>query len=382
MTDSPKTERRASVSRMVADLGDDAYRQDGILSRADVDAAYLRKGIHPDEAITIERELYAQGVEIDDGSDGDDSQTSPVRPSGTVSGDTAVERLLSHTRNYPLLGADQEAELGWRIQLGQRAREQYEPGSEILERVEKSAVEAKRTMILSNLRLVAKTVFERRFRLRMDQDDLMQFGIIGLMTASEKYDPGWGTRFSTYATWWIRQSISRGINNQSTTIRIPVHMRNKITQFRRTRRVLGANDGLRASDLQPIADHLGWDLAYTARIAQLSDQHVISFDDPVGEGPKATIADRIASDGPNPETVAADRVFVEVVRSLVDGLDNPRMIDVVKRRFGIDGPQQTLEEIGRDYGVTRERIRQIESKALKILRYRAIRAQLQHEDAR
>lgn len=367
MSETADDKRGRLVGRTLEDLGDDAYRQDGELKRSEIDATYLRRGITPDEAIAIERALAADGIRIVE-----DTAVTEATFEGIPSprGGTALEQLLGLARKYPLLNEVEERELGYAIQDGLRLpdADQFSPvGQRVLARAE----HAKAKLVTSNIRLVAKMAYDRRFRYRMDPEDLVQYGLMGLMRACDKFDPDWGTRFSTYAVWWIRQAISRGIDDVGSTIRLPVHMRGQISKYRRTRRSFGLSTGYSAADIPRIAESLGWDEAFTARIAQLSEQKVISYDVPIDDESSTPLREFINDEAPTPEEVAIASDLAEVLGELVDGIGNERLIDIVRRRFGIDGPAETLEQIGQQYGVTRERIRQLESKALRILRGRA-----------
>ncbi len=357
------------MERTLEDLGDDAYRQNGALQRSEIDATYLRRRIGPDEAIAIERALVADGVTIVDDTEVTEATFEGI-PSPKTG--TALGQLMGLARKYPLLSGAEERELGYRIQDSLRLPQtELELPSPVAQRVLKRAEQAKIKLVTSNIRLVAKMAFDRRFRYCMDPEDLVQFGLIGLIRACEKFDPDWGTRFSTYAVWWIRQAIFRGIDDEVSTIRLPVYMRSRISKFRRTKRSLGLSFEYRAADVPKIAEALGWDEAFTGRIAQLSEQKVISYDEPVGEDGSTTRGESLRDASPTPEEIAIANDLAEVIDGLVDDLGNARLTDVVRRRFGIDRPAETLEQIGEDYGLTRERIRQMESKALEVLRRRA-----------
>ncbi len=365
MTAVSDGDRESLVRRTLEDLSDDAYRQDGQLRREEIDAVYLRRGILPDEAVAIEMALHAEGTTIVD----EDRSLEPDESIEWKSG-TALDQLLGNARRYGRVSTTEEAELGYAIQQGLKVLERGPDAcSSVDRRILDRAERAKARLLTANIRLVAKMAFDRRFRYRMDPEDLVQIGMIGLMRACEKFDPNWGTKFSTYAVWWIRQAIGRGIHDQADAIRLPVHMRERIAKYRRTRRALGLGQEYRASDIHAIAESLGWDEAYTARVAQLSEQKVISYDAPVHED-GGTIGDFIADEGPNPEELAIAADLAEVIGALVADLDE-RKRDIVRRRFGLSGREETLQEIGDDYGITRERIRQIEEKALRILRGRA-----------
>ncbi len=365
MTVDSDSDREALIRRTLEDLSDDAYRQDGQLKRHEIDAVYLRRGILPDEAVAIEMALHAEGTTIVDEDRGSDPGDATEWKSGT-----ALDQLLGYARRYGRVSTVEEAELGYAIQQGLRVLERGgDACSEVERRILDRAARAKTRLITANIGLVAKMAFDRRFRYRMEPEDLVQIGMIGLMRACEKFDPNWGTKFSTYAVWWIRQAIGRGIHDQAATIRLPVHMRERIAKYRRTRRALGLGLEYSASDIDAIAGSLGWDEAYTARVAQLSEQKVISYDAPVNED-GGTFSDFISDESPNPEEHAIAADLAEVIGTLVADLDE-RQRDIVRRRFGLSGREETLQEIGDDYGITRERIRQIEDKALRILRGRA-----------
>ena len=210
--------------------------------------------------------------------------------------------------------------------------------------------------------------FEARFRGRMDLGDRVQ---AGLKRASETHDPNWGTKSSTYAAWWIRQAIYREFDNAADTIRVPVHMRAQIAKFRRTRWSLGLSQEYRPSDIFRIAETLGWNEARASLVAQLSKQSAVSLDAPRADDADLAVGSTIKDDAPSPEDIAIANDLVEAAGNLVNDLENDRLRDIVRRRFGMDGPAQTLEEIGEVYGVTRGRIRQLEKKALFALRKRA-----------
>ncbi|MCB9931540.1 MAG: RNA polymerase sigma factor RpoD/SigA [Alphaproteobacteria bacterium] len=228
----------------------------------------------------------------------------------------------------------------------------------------------------SNIRLVAKFVFERRMRNRHDADDLVQMGLMGLMRAAEKFDPDYGCRFSTYASWWIRQGVHRGIANDARTIRVPVHILERISKFRRTRNALGLITDNSGTAVRKIAEALGWSDAFTARIAQIAEMRTVSLEDSVGPDQGITLADLVPDTKPGPEEIAISNDTFQSVRSIIEELNDDRLKDIITRRFGLDGTEETLQSIGESYGITRERIRQLEEKALGSLRRLAIKRRL------
>lgn len=344
------------------------------LKRVKVDEVYFRYGITPDQASMLEQELAVVGVliEDDDGSEYD----GPAEPAAT--GGQAFVDALSHlmyqVKRLPRLSRQDEQLLGEAIQLGIRtASEDDLAASAYHLRILKRAEDSRGKLVSHNIRLVVKLVMDRRFRSRMDADDLVQHGMLGLIRAAEKYDPDWGTRFSTYATWWIRQAVSRGIHSDGHTIRLPEHVITHVNRLRRAKRLLNlAGDG--RGDISRLAESLAWTVEFTARIAQVAEMSIVSLDAPlsgeVSDGMK--IGDLVADAMNRPDQAAELQRTKEMVRDLVEGIDNDRARDIVKRRFGFDGPDETLQDVGDDYGVTRERIRQIEAKTLGKLEKRAI----------
>lgn len=363
----PSVDQESRVFRLtLEDLQDDALRRKAPLERSDVDALYLKRGITPEQAIAIEKALTSSGIEILDGELDASSDTPDVETPGISN--SALDHLMRQSRKRPLLTHQDEIRLGRTIQ---RALS-IDPNAsdDISKRVLEAAEKARAELITCNVRLVAKVAWDRRFRGRLDPDDLVQIGLIGLMRAAEKYDPAWETRFSTYAMWWIRQAMGRGIDDQGTTIRVPVHMRQAIAHYRRTLRQLqGAGV---TPQITLIAEKLGWTEEYTAKIATFSEQRTVSLETPIPGSDDLKLKDLLIDKNQVPEQSVFDRDIGAKVRELIDEIDDDRLEDILCRRFGIYGNPQTLEEIGQDYGVTRERIRQLEAKALKILKRRKL----------
>lgn len=334
---------------------------------------YLRRGITSVQAAEIEQTLQGDGVEI--------AQTSIDLPDGSYVGgligakDAAgLGDILKVGKSYHFLSQEEETDCGDAIQRALQL--EIDDRSELASRLRERADRAKATLVTHNILLVAKVASETRFRGRVEHDDLIQFGLLGLMRAAEKFDPAWGTRFSTYAVWWIRQSISRGIHDNSTAVRVPVHMRERISRFRRARRQLGLGDRSDGICISRVADKLGWTEEYTAKIAFFAEQREVSIDRPLDADEGLTLGDLLSDEAPTPEEAIVSKDIEQRVRALLDGIGDERLIDIIKRRFGFGGPAETLQEIGDDYGVTRERIRQLEENGLRILRSRARKAKL------
>ena len=353
--------------KVLEDLGDDAFRKNGKLDRLQVDELYMRRDITPDQAVAIEKALQTEGVEIIEESS-DSIPLTELEVQGPQS--TALDYIASYARKYQFLDAREEVECGEAIQTALELRNKDSSRNDALaERIFARAQAAKSKLVTRNIRLVLKVAFNSGFRNRSDTEDLVQLGLIGLLRAAEKFDPNWGTRFSTYAVWWIRQAMHRGIADQSSLIRIPVHMQAKIAKYRRARRMLRLKDTYSGKQIRPIAEYLAWTEEYTAKIAELAEQQIISLDAPVNSSGEMKVKDQLSDVGPKPDEVYMQREKVRIVNDVVEQLGDKRLTDIIKKRFGLYGSTETLEKIGDDYGLTRERIRQLEVKALQMLRH-------------
>ncbi len=261
----------------------------------------------------------------------------------------SVQMYLREIGKTPLLTSDEEKELA--------------------KRIEKGDIEARNKLIQANLRLVvsiAKRYIGRTPNLTLL--DLIQEGNMGLARAVDKFDYRRGFKFSTYATWWIRQAITRALADQSRTIRIPVHMVETISKYTQVKRRLFQDLG-REPLPEEIAAEMGVDIEKIRHIIKIS-QDTTSFDAPVGdEDEGSTLGDFIEDEkGITPIQSAALRLLGDQIKAIISDLQ-PREQKILRMRFGIDdGVTHTLEEVGNEFGVTRERIRQIEFKALEKIR--------------
>lgn len=261
--------------------------------------------------------------------------------------DDPVKQYLKEIGNYPLLSVNDEIELAKRIELGD--------------------AQAKRALAESNLRLVV-SIAKRYVGRGLSFLDLIQEGNLGLIKAVDKFDYNKGYKFSTYATWWIRQAITRSIADQSRTIRIPVHMSEIINKTYRVSRMLMQELGREPTERE-IAEKLGLPIEKVHEILKVSADP-ISLDTPIGEEDDSHLGDFIKDETiMGPEEAASHAVLQAQISKLLDTLTE-REQRVLILRFGLkDGRSRTLEEVGREFNVTRERIRQIEAKALRKLRH-------------
>ena len=315
----------------------------------------------------VDSDLSAEGVVLEqDGSLGsvdavdvsaDDVETIKTGVEDlipdTVSIDDPVRMYLKEIGRVPLLTADQEKELAMRMESND----------------EEEHSEAQKQLAEANLRLVV-SIAKRYVGRGMWFLDLIQEGNLGLIKAVEKFDYHKGYKFSTYATWWIRQAITRAIADQARTIRIPVHMVETINKLTRVSRNLLQKNGREPTD-EEIAKEMEVDVARVREIKKIS-QEPVSLETPVGEEDDSHLGDFIEDhDAPAPADAASFMLLKEQLEDVLGTLTQ-REKNVLRLRFGLeDGRARTLEEVGKSFNVTRERIRQIEAKALRKLRHPA-----------
>jgi len=324
-----------------------------------------------------EKDLILDGKikeEIESGNDKKDEDNTPVaeldiEPDLEDMDETEKDLLFQDMQDMSFvdnLNVDDPVKMFLK-EIGKIKLLTYEEENELAERMVKGDKKAKQQLIESNLRLVV-SIAKKYIGRGMSFLDLIQEGNLGLIKAVDKFDQTKGYKFSTYATWWIRQAITRAIADQARTIRIPVHMVETINKLIKTSRHLLQTLG-REPTPEEIAAELEMPVEKVRDILKVS-QEPISLETPVGEEDESNLGNFIPDDeAPSPSEQAADTLLREHIEEVMQTL-TPREAKVLKLRFGLeDGRMRTLEEVGKEFDVTRERIRQIEAKALRKLRH-------------
>jgi RNA polymerase primary sigma factor len=370
-------------------------RDEGVVAADDVAHVLRNVELSEDVILTVAQSIEALGVGVDDTvdeiieaphvdvSEVDEDESKPKkrralrpmasdRPPEAGSSD-AVRMYLKEIGRVSLLSGDDERELAIRYEKGVLAAAELamaakdDPERRRLKREMGDGEVAKAQLIQANLRLVV-SIAKRYVGRGMQFLDLIQEGNLGLMRAVEKFDYSKGFKFSTYATWWIRQAITRAIADQARTIRIPVHMVEHMNRVLRVQRQL-AQELEREPTIEEIAEKVALSPDRVRDIQRIA-QDPLSLDSPLGEEDDSNLGDflpDLAADAP--ADVATRMMLAAAVEEALDELSE-REKEVVRMRFGlVDGQARTLEEVGKEFGVTRERIRQIEAKTLAKLRH-------------
>ncbi len=352
MTNAPDN-RQAKLNELY-ELG----KSKGKLTYKEIMNALMEMDMDPDQLDKVLETLEALGVEVvnelDPQPEAEPAAPEPAErleddlsvPEG-ISIDDPVRMYLKEIGKVPLLTAEEEIEIAKRLETGDE--------------------EAKKKLSEANLRLVV-SIAKRYVGRGMLFLDLIQEGNLGLIKAVEKFDYRKGFKFSTYATWWIRQAITRALADQARTIRIPVHMVETINKLIRVSRQLLQQYG-REPTPEEIAKEMGISESKVREIIKIA-QEPVSLETPIGEEEDSHLGDFIPDDdAPAPAEAASFALMKEQLLDVLDTL-TPREEKVLRLRFGLDdGRQRTLEEVGKEFNVTRERIRQIEAKALRKLRH-------------
>jgi RNA polymerase primary sigma factor len=350
--DNGKGKDKAYLTQAIESLIARGKKQ-GFVTPEDILEFYPELEEHLDALEDVYVAVYDAGLEI---LSADEAPTMaaivpevPVVPeeSSEIDIDNPISLYLHEISRIPLLTGEKEIALAKRIEAGD--------------------MEARQQLIEANFRLVV-SIAKKYVGRGVSFLDLIQEGNIGLIRAVQKFDYTRGYKFSTYATWWIRQAITRSIADQARTIRIPVHMVERINKLIRTSRRLAQELG-REPTIEDIAVELELSPSQVANILKIAQQP-LSLEMPVGEEGDSSLGDFIEDQRlPVPADAASDQLLKEQISAILDTL-NPRESRILQLRFGLRNERtHTLEEVGRKFGVTRERIRQIEAKALRKLRH-------------
>ena len=328
-------------------------KQKGRLTTKEISDALEELDYDVEQVDKLYDTFEAYNIEIveDDGGESiapaSNEELESVLSADGISIDDPVKVYLKEIGRVPLLSAEEEVELAIRMSEGD--------------------VAAKKRLSEANLRLVV-SIAKRYVGRGMQFLDLIQEGNLGLIKAVEKFDHTKGFKFSTYATWWIRQAITRAIADQARTIRIPVHMVETINKVKKVNSQLLHENGHEPTNEQ-IAEKLEMPVEKVREIMRVA-QEPVSLETPIGEEEDSHLGDFIPDeDAPAPSDVASHTMLKEQLAEVLSTL-TPREEKVLRLRFGLeDGRSRTLEEVGKEFNVTRERIRQIEAKALRKLRH-------------
>ncbi len=365
MAESKKAAAKAAADKaaianqsasIVAALLEKGKKNGGTLTYGEIVEALQAQDMSPDEIDDLYETFNKKGIDVVDDSndqsdDSDEKSEDDVDidlsvPEG-ISIDDPVRMYLKEIGRVPLLTAEEEIFLAKRMEEGDE--------------------EAQKRLAEANLRLVV-SIAKRYVGRGMLFLDLIQEGNLGLIKAVEKFDYNKGYKFSTYATWWIRQAITRAIADQARTIRIPVHMVETINKLIRVSRQL-----LQQLGREPVPEEIAKEMEISVdRVREIMKiaQEPVSLETPIGEEEDSHLGDFIEDqDAPAPAEAASFMLLKEQLEEVLSTL-TPREMRVLRLRFGLDdGRARTLEEVGQNFGVTRERIRQIEAKALRKLRH-------------
>ena len=354
-------QKQAPGAEIIERLLAKGKKNGGTLTYGELIDALQKQDMSPDEMDDMYQRFSDEGVEIvddvpaaveeepvdDDPPEKEEEVEIDLTVPEGISLDDPVRMYLKEIGHVPLLTAEEEVELAQRMEAGDES--------------------ARHRLEEANLRLVV-SIAKRYVGRGMLFPDLIQEGNLGLLKAVEKFDYSKGYKFSTYATWWIRQAITRAIADQARTIRIPVHMVETINKYIRISRQLLQELG-RDPTPEEIAKHMGLSALRVREIMKIA-QEPVSLETPIGEEEDSHLGDFIEDEAaPAPAEAASFMLLREQLEEVLETLTD-REKNVLRLRFGLeDGRSRTLEEVGQSFGVTRERIRQIEAKALRKLRH-------------
>ncbi|HJW66553.1 MAG TPA: sigma-70 family RNA polymerase sigma factor [Gaiellaceae bacterium] len=320
--------------------------EEGCVNLSHLNELVAEHELTDDEVARLYEELEERHIELaDDCGRASEDDSTYVNGDLAIATTDALQLFLNEAGRWPLLTKEEEVELAKRIERGD--------------------MEAKERMINSNLRLVV-SIAKKYQGHGLSLLDLIQEGIIGLIRAVEKFDWRRGFKFSTYATWWIRQAVQRGVANKARTIRIPVHIADREQRIARAERALAPKLGRQPTE-EEVAKQAKLPLKQVREVREAA-RAITSLDRPVGSENEASLGELFAAEQAPPEEEVTVSLEQDVLRRAVAQLPD-REREVVKRRYGLNGDRDpaSLEVIGRELGLTRERVRQIEARALEQL---------------
>lgn len=362
----------SNVATNVIEILSARCRQRGFIMVSEIQQELEDSGAPPDSFERVTLALGDAGMDIREDSD-DALFDTAMTNDELVHVSDPVRMYLQEIGRYPLLSSQQEVELAMQVEAGIKAEDRLESGATfspsekvILERQARLADRARERIVESNLRLVV-SIAKKYIGRGMGLLDLIQEGNLGLIRAVEKFDYRRGFKFSTYATWWIRQAVSRALADQGRTIRVPVHMVETIGRLATAQQLLHQDLG-REPTIKEIAAELDMELGKVSELRRIA-LDPLSLETPIDDQDDATIGDIVPDLGADvPVEEAAFKLLQEYLSFALEAL-NDREREVLIMRFGLDdGRVRTLEEVGAHFKVTRERVRQIENRALAKLR--------------
>lgn len=373
------------IQGAVEALTDDYHRAGGYLTQDRIERVLARRSLTAAEHVAVLDALADAGLmntdvepieepdeepaTLNNEPIDDTSIATPVASDGDRENEsvyTNASDLFRTADKFGLLTPNQEVELGRTVALAQRAEADLATGtiarSETVAEIIRRGNEARGQFLCCNIRLVISIATRYSLLTDLAADDLIQDGMLGLMRAIEKFDHTRGFRFTTYATWWIRQSVTRALADTGRTIRLPVHIAEKVNKIRKTERVLTRYRGGCEPTLRQLADELEWTPDYVQFLRDVA-QTCASLNTPVDSDTSSELGDFVVASSPHPDEVVEKLDEHQVIEQLLSTLPE-RDANVIRLRYGLsDEPPLTLEQVGQRYGVTRERIRQIQAKA-------------------
>lgn len=368
-----ETER---VERVVSDITADFERMGGALPKSRVERLLEKRELTVDECIQVYRLLEDMEIVLVDeegATNNDATSVTMSKPTPLIDNGDWGGTMFPRSHEGKLLTAEEEVELFQRVELGRRAQEESDQGipqtAEHVRMIERAA-DARQQIITSNLRLVLFFAKDYVGLSDLSLEDMFQEGTFGLMRAVEKFNYKLGFRFSTYASWWIRQSVMRALSDRGAMIRLPANVHEDVLRLRRAQRLLYQIDPDRRPSIRRLADELNWPMERVQFIQEAAEIATVSIDAATKSPDGTAMVDLLPARMESPDDAITRAELKLCIDRALDCLKQRDRV-VIGQRFGLDGhdDKSTLEEIGQALKLTRERIRQIEKKAIEKLRH-------------